>query len=353
MAYPLNDAAGHGTSSRKKDHVELCVGSDVAFRGKTTGLEHFELEHNALPEIDFEEVDTGITFLGRRCSMPLLISSMTGGYSEAERINNKLGEVCEQLGIPMGVGSQRQAMQSSQHLESFRAARRAAPSVPIFGNLGGAEVARQPDIAAIRRLGDMIQADAFAIHLNPLQELMQPEGNPHFRGVLDGIERLVKELEIPLIVKEVGAGLSAGVVRRLLDAGVRYIDVAGAGGTSWSGVELLRRDDGMDDETFWDWGIPTSDAIRAARPLCESADATLIASGGIASPHDMALAIALGAHLAGSARPLLKRLLDDGPQALAAMLQTWQRQLRAMMFLTGSRTVADLRNATVRHPLRG
>lgn len=328
------------------------MGSDVAFRGKTTGLERFELEHNALPEMDFDEVDTGITFLGRRCSMPLLISSMTGGYAEAERINRELGEVCEQLGIPMGVGSQRQAMQNSQYLESFRAARHAAPSVPIFGNLGGAEVARQPDIAAIRRLGDMIQADAFAIHLNPLQELMQPEGNPHFRGVLEGIERLVKELEIPLIVKEVGAGLSAGVVRRLLDAGVRYIDVAGAGGTSWSGVELLRRDDGINDETFWDWGIPTSDAIRAARPLCEAAGGTLIASGGIASAHDMALAIALGAHLVGSARPLLKRLLDDGPEALAAMLRIWQRQLRAMMFLTGSRTVEDLRKTAV-HPLRG
>lgn len=345
---PQNDAEGNLTSSRKKDHVELCVGSDVTFRRKTTGLEHFEPEHNALPELDFEEVDTGILFLGRRCALPLLVSSMTGGYEEAERINRELGEVCEQVGIAMGVGSQRQAMQSSRHLESFRAARRAAPSVPVFGNLGGAEVARHPDIAAIRRLGDMIEADAFAIHLNPLQELMQPEGTPQFRGVLAGIERLVAELEIPLIVKEVGAGLSAGVIRRLLDAGVRHIDVAGAGGTSWSGVELLRRNGDADDGLFWDWGIPTADAVIDARPLCDAAEATLIASGGITSPRDMAVAIALGAHLAGSARILLKRLLDDGQAALAGMLETWQRQFRAMMFLTGSRTVAELRTVPLR-----
>lgn len=345
---PQNDPGERTTPSRKKDHVDLCVGSDVTFRGKSTGLERFELEHDALPELDLEEVDTTVTFLGKTCSMPLLISSMTGGYPEAERINRELAEVCESLRIPMGVGSQRQAMENSEHLESFRAARRAAPSIPIFGNLGGAEVARNPDVAAVARLADMIRADALAIHLNPLQELMQPEGNPNFRGVLEGIEKLVRELEIPLIVKEVGAGLSAAVVRRLLDAGVRHIDVAGAGGTSWSGVELLRRSDGAADETFWDWGIPTADALIAARPLCQSAGATLIGSGGIASPRDMAIAIALGAHITGSARVLLKQLLDGGSESLAALLTVWKRQLRGMMFLTGSRTVEDLRNARLR-----
>ncbi len=345
---PQKDREGEQTASRKRDHVDLCVGSDVAFRGKRTGLERFELEHTALPEINLDEVGTEVSFLGKTCSMPLLVSSMTGGYPEAERINRQLGEVCETLRIPMGVGSQRQAMENAEHLESFRAARRAAPSIPIFGNLGGAEVARNPDIATIRRLGELIEADAFAIHLNPLQELMQPEGNPNFRGVLEGIERLVRELEIPLIVKEVGAGLSGGVVRRLLDAGVRYVDVAGAGGTSWSGVELLRRSDGADDEAFWDWGIPTADAVVAARPLCENAGAILIASGGITSPRDLGIAIALGAHLAGSARILLKRLLDSGAEGLVQTIQLWQRQLRGMMFLTGSRTVEQLRNAPLR-----
>lgn len=341
-------SAGGQTSSRKKDHVELCVGSDVAFRAKSTGFERFELEHNALPEIDLDEVDTSVEFLGRRCSMPLLVSSMTGGYAEAERINRELGEVCESLRIPMGVGSQRQAIESSQHLESFRAARRAAPSIPIFGNLGGAEVARNPDIDAVRRLGDLVEADAFAIHLNPLQELMQPEGNPSFKGVLAGIERLAHAISIPLIVKEVGAGLSADVIRRLLDAGIRYVDVAGAGGTSWAGVELLRRSDGASDDQFWDWGIPTADAVIEARPLCEERGATLIASGGITGPRESAIAIALGANMVGAARPLLKSLLDDGQNALEEKITLWRRHLRGMMFLTGSRTVADLREARLR-----
>lgn len=340
------------TSSRKKDHVELCVGSDVTFQRKSTGLQQYELEHNALPEIDLEEVDTSVGFLNKSCSMPLLISSMTGGYEEAERINRELGEVCEELRIPMGVGSQRQALESSRHLESFRSARSAAPSIPLFGNLGGAEVAKNPDIAAIRRLGDLIEADAFAIHLNPLQELMQPEGTPSFRGVLDGIERLVKEIEIPLIVKEVGAGLSAGVVRRLLDVGVGIIDVAGAGGTSWAGVELLRGNDDDEDLTFWDWGIPTADAISDSRLICEEGNATLIASGGISGPRDIAVAIALGAHMTGSARTLLKVLLEEGQPALIALLRKWQRHLRGMMFLTGSRTIDELRNAPLRKKAR-
>jgi isopentenyl-diphosphate delta-isomerase len=345
---PQENTEGHRTSSRKKDHVDLCVGSDVSFRRKRTGLEEYELEHDALPELDLAEVDTSVEFLGRHCSMPLLISSMTGGYDEAERINRKLGEVCQTIGIPMGIGSQRQALQNGRYIESFRAARRAAPSVPIFGNLGGAEIAREAAIDDIRRLVDMIEADAFAIHLNPLQELMQPEGNPSFRGVLAGIERLARELEVPLIVKEVGAGLSAGVVGRLIDAGVRHIDVAGAGGTSWSGVELMRRGE-EEIDPFWDWGIPTADAVIAARPLCERAGATLIASGGLGGGRDIAVAIALGAHMTGSARILLRTLVEEGQGALAEMLGRWGRTLRGMMFLSGSRTVADLRNARLLH----
>lgn len=335
------------TSSRKRDHVELCVERDVTFRGKTSHLELYELEHCALPELDFEEVDPSVEFLGRRCSMPVLISSMTGGYSDAERINRELAEVCEALRIPMGVGSQRQALESSAQHESFRVARRSAPSIAIFGNIGGAEIARTADVDAVRRLAELIDADGFAIHLNPLQELMQSEGNPQFRGVLEGITRLARGLGLPLIVKEVGAGLSGSVVRRLLDAGVAYIDVAGAGGTSWSGVEILRRSDGLDDESFWDWGIPTADALIAARPLCDEAHATLIASGGIATARDAAVAIGLGAHMVGAARPFLKRLVEDGPDALRTTLELWRRHLRAAMFLTGSRTVAELRRAPV------
>jgi isopentenyl-diphosphate delta-isomerase len=277
-----------------------------------------------------------------------MISSMSGGYMEAESINRQLGEICESLRIPMGVGSQRQAIESDAYLESFRAARQGAPTIPLFGNIGGAEVARSPAISSLQRLVDLIEADGFAIHLNPLQELMQPEGSPSFRGVLAGIERLARELGVPLIVKEVGAGLSADVVRRLLDARVTNIQVAGAGGTSWSGVELLRREDGDDDSAFWDWGIPTADAIIEARSLCEERGATLIASGGIGSARDIAISIALGADMAGSARPLLKVLTEQGPEGLHSLLTLWQRQLRGMMFLTGSADIGQLKQAKLR-----
>ena len=333
------------TSSRKRDHVELCVGEDVAFHTKTTGLEKYALLHNALPELDFCEVDTAVEFLGKPCGMPLLISSMTGGYDDAAIINQQLAQVCQSLQIPMGVGSQRQAIEDDSQLESFRAARRGGPTIPLFGNLGGAEIVGHQGVETVRRLAELIDADGFAIHLNPLQELMQPEGNPNYRGVLAGIERLVRQLGLPIIVKEVGAGLSADTVRRLLDVGVRIIDVAGAGGTSWAGVELMRRSDANHYADFWDWGMPTADAVRAARPLCDAAQATLIASGGIASPRDVATSIALGAHLCAAARPMLKMLREQGEQALEAMLLRWQHGLRCMMFLSGSKTIADLRNA--------
>jgi isopentenyl-diphosphate delta-isomerase len=336
------------TSSRKKSHIDLCLDEEVRHRVKRSGLERYELLHNALPEIDLDEVDTRIEFLGRTLTMPLIINSMTGGYEEAERINRELAETCEAEGLALGLGSQRQALESTTHHESWRAARKAAPSIPIFGNIGAPEIARGVSTDAIVRLVDMIEADGFAIHLNPLQELMQPEGTPRFRGVLDGIARLVGELPVPVIVKEVGAGLSADVVRRLLDVGVRHIDISGAGGTSWSGVELLRSDERERDDIFWDWGIPTAEAIMEARALCETAGATLIASGGIAESRDIPIALALGAHAVASARPMLTALRDGGVDGLRGLVATWRRHLRYAMFLTGSIDVAALRRVSVR-----
>jgi len=336
------------TAGRKRQHVEFVVGRDVGFRKKTTGLERFDFVHNALPELDYDDIDTAQEFLGVICSMPVLVSSMTGGYAEAESINRALGEACEQCGIPMGVGSQRQALEDSRYLDSFRVARSAAPSIPLFGNIGAAELTRGDAVESVRRLADLIDANGFAVHLNPLQELLQPEGTPKFRAVLSSIERLNAQLGLPVIVKEVGAGLSSHVVRRLLDVGVRIIDVAGAGGTSWAGVELLRReeDESLENE-FWDWGIPTSDAVAAARPLCEEHGAMLIASGGVASPHDAAISIALGAHFVGIARPVLAMLVSKGQSGVMAMLDAWQRVLRQIMFLTGSASIDELRWATL------
>lgn len=333
-----------GTVARKAQHVDLVVRKNVTFRSKSTGLDAWEFVHNALPEIDLTDVDTSTTFLHHALRAPLMVSCMTGGYAGALRINRDIATACGHAGIAMGVGSQRQALEDSTYHRTFAAAREAAPGIPIVGNIGAAEVATMRDAIAVLRLIELITADAFAVHLNPLQELLQPEGTPHFRGVLDGIALLVKELPVPVIVKEIGAGLSPDVVRRLLDAGVRYIDVAGAGGTSWAGVELLRESGTYSADTFWDWGIPTATAVREAAALrTPELPFTLIASGGITSAMDVARSIALGADLAASARPMLKELKRGGRPALERMLDGWIRDLRGIMFLTGARSIADLR----------
>jgi isopentenyl-diphosphate Delta-isomerase len=214
------------TTTRKKEHVQVTLTRDVGFRSKTSGLEAFEFIHNALPELNLSEIDTSVKFLEHTLALPCMVSCMTGGYDDAGRINRILAEACETLRIGMGVGSQRQAMESSQFHKTFSVVRNAAPSIPIVGNIGAAEVARMTDLDDMKRLVDLIQANAFVVHLNPLQEFLQPEGTPEFRGVLQGIERLVLGLSVPVIVKEIGAGLSKDVAHRLLNVGVRHLDVA-------------------------------------------------------------------------------------------------------------------------------
>ncbi|HTY09495.1 MAG TPA: type 2 isopentenyl-diphosphate Delta-isomerase [Bacteroidota bacterium] len=338
------------TSSRKKDHVLLTVSRDVAFRGKTTGFENWEFVHNALPEIDFSEISTDTIFLSKRLSFPFMISSMTGGYADAKRINKNLAEVCEEHSVAMGVGSQRQALEDSTYHSSFSIAREAAPTIPIVGNIGGAEVAKLADPSPVQRLADLIRADAFAVHLNPLQEFLQPEGNPSFRGVLRGIEKLVRGLSIPVIVKEIGAGISKDVAQRLVNAGVTIIDVAGAGGTSWAGVEILRRKNGEADDLFWDWGIPTSEALRQVAALKGTPSRfTVIASGGITNGLEAAKAVALGADLVASARPMLKVLMASGKKGLSRSLEKWIKDFKGTMFLTGAPTLQQLRSAPLVH----
>ena len=334
------------TVSRKKQHVDITLKQHVDFKGKSTGLDELEFVHNALTELDLAEVDARVQFLGKTLSVPLMVSSMTGGYADAEGINRSLGEVCEEMGIAIGVGSQRQALENRQYHRTFSVVREVAPSVPVVGNIGGAEVARMKTPDDARRLVDLIRADAFTVHLNPLQEFLQPEGDTRFRGVLAGIAMLVKGLSIPVIVKEIGAGISAAVSRRLLEIGVRYIDVAGAGGTSWAGVEALRSSERESASRFWDWGIPTAVAVRdTAKLKSMTRRFTLIASGGIRSGSDAAKCIALGADLAASARPMIVEVSRGGTKTLRALLDTWARELRGIMFLTGSRTISDLQRA--------
>jgi isopentenyl-diphosphate delta-isomerase len=345
------------TSSRKQQHVELTVTQDVNFRTKTAGFERWEFLHNALPEMNFSEVDTSLEFLGKKMALPLIISSMTGGYGDAARINRQLAEVCREKKIGMGVGSQRQALENTDFHRSYSIVRETAPEIPIIGNIGAAEVARLRDVSSILKLSDMIHADAFAVHLNPLQELLQPEGSPDFAGVLKGIELLVNNLRLPIIVKEIGAGISANVARRLLNAGVTFIDVAGAGGTSWAGVEILRRNKRVSGKQtpkkvtagdfstqFWDWGIPTVDALRQVCSLKQQHPSLkVIASGGIHNGLDVAKSIAFGADLAGMARPMLLALESGGIRGLDQLVSKIEMELKGAMFLTGSKSLQDLK----------
>jgi len=334
------------TTSRKRDHVELTVKKDVAFKMKTSGFEEWEFVHNALPEINLSDVDPSTMFLGKKLSFPFMVSCMTGGYPEAEKINRQLAEVCEEYHLAMGVGSQRQAIENTTYHRSFSIVRSAAPSIPIIGNIGAPEVAVLKDISSIQRLAELIIADAFAVHLNPLQEFLQPEGNTNFRGVLNGIEKLVKGLSIPVIVKEIGAGISFDVAQRLTDVGVRVIDVAGAGGTSWAGVEILRRADNkkVDWNPFWDWGIRTTDALQEVVPLKRNIlpSLTIISSGGISNGIDCAKSIALGADMTASARPMLKALMNGGKKELREKIDQLLLEFKGAMFLTGTSSIEKL-----------
>jgi isopentenyl-diphosphate delta-isomerase len=309
--------------------------------------------HNALPELNFSDIDPSTTFLGRHLDLPFMVSCMTGGYAEALRINRGLAELCAARGIAMGVGSQRQALEDTRFHRSFAVVREVAPGIPVVGNIGAAEVAMMTGPAAALSLVALVRADALAVHLNPVQELLQPEGTPAFRGVLKGIAMLVRELPVPIIVKEIGAGISGDVARRLLDAGVHYIDVAGAGGTSWAGVEILRRRDRRAAASLWDWGIPTADAVREVAALRhENPSLHVIASGGIATGLDAAKCFALGADLVASARPVLQALARGGAAGAHRFMDAWVLELKSAMFLTGARTLTDLQSVPLRRTLR-
>jgi isopentenyl-diphosphate delta-isomerase len=337
------------TTSRKQQHVELVLQKNVRFKQKTTGFERFSFVHNALPELSLSEIDTSVEFLHKRLRLPLIVSSMTGGYKGAEAINRDLATVCAEKGLAMGVGSQRQALENDRFHSTYRVVREAAPEIPVIANIGAAQVALLRSADEVKPLLEMVRADALAVHLNPLQELLQPEGQPDFRGVLQGIGMLTKALAVPVIVKEIGTGISQQVARRLFDAGVRYIDVAGAGGTSWAGVEALRSHERPFAERFWDWGIPTADALRAVSALRKEGHVlTIIGSGGVESGRDVALCIALGADVAASARPLLQSLSRGGIASLRSTIAAWEKELRSIMFLTGSRTLRDLQAAPLR-----
>jgi isopentenyl-diphosphate delta-isomerase len=329
-------------SSRKKEHLELCLNSDVSFRDKTNGFEHYDFEHYAITEVDISKINFRTKFLNKKINLPFLISCMTGGASEAENINAQLAVVAEELNIPIGVGSQRALLDEKVGKRSYNIIRKNAPSVPILSNIGAAEVVRYNSIDPFRKMIDMIEADGLVIHVNPLQELLQMDEQPNFKGLIKKIKKLIKEIDVPIIIKEVGAGISAQVAAKLLDAGASGIDVAGAGGTSWAGVEILRKQL-SGKSSYLDWGLPTSYCIKEVAKLKKKFKFFLIGSGGINSGTEAAKAFALGADVVASARIILKELDKNGIDGTKSLIQTWFDTIRNVMFLTGSQTFKEFK----------
>ena len=329
------------TAKRKREHLKLCLTDDVKFKSKTNGFDHYEFVHYALTEIEIDKINFETNFFKKKINYPFLISCMTGGTSEAENINAKLAIAAEELKIPIGVGSQRQALESNMYSDSYKAIRKNAPTVPVLGNIGAAQIVKLKKLEAVQSLVNQIEADAMVIHLNPLQELLQKEGEPNFKGLLEKIRKLVKILEVPIVVKEVGAGISREVSKKLLEVGVQGIDVAGAGGTSWAGVEMLRMKNQKDME-LWDWGIPTAYCIYDVHKLKKNCKFILIGSGGINSAMDAVKAIALGADLFASARVILQTLNKSGIEGVKNLIESWFEFIKSVMFLTGSQSLSDL-----------
>ncbi|MBW5447809.1 type 2 isopentenyl-diphosphate Delta-isomerase [Cohnella sp. CFH 77786] len=339
------------TARRKAEHIRICLEESVQGRGVTTGFEDYRLRHSALPEMAFADVSLETSFLGRRLRTPLLISSMTGGTGETGQVNRRLAEAAEARGWAMGLGSLRAALEREELAATFDV-RREAPSALIFANLGGVQLNYGVGPDDCLRAVHMAQADALVFHFNALQEVFQPGGNTDFRGLYGRLEEVCRRLTVPVGVKEVGWGIDGATARRLSDAGVAFIDAAGAGGTSWSQVEKHRQTDPLlrvAAEAFEGWGIPTADCVREIR--AELPDVPLIASGGLASGVDAAKALALGADLAGFGRSLLREAATGGD--LHGKLERVELELRIAMFASGTRKVADLRSPGTLRQING
>ena len=332
------------TQTRKADHIRICLDEDVQFHGVTNGLEYYRFTHCCLPELNRSEIDIGTTFLGKSLGAPLLISSMTGGTQQAKTINVRLAEVAQHYKLAMGVGSQRVAVENPQVADTF-AVRSHAPDILLFANLGAVQLNYSYGLDECLRVIDLCQADALILHLNPLQECIQPNGDTNFRGLIDKISDLCSKLPVPVVVKEVGNGISAAMGQKLLDAGVTAIDVAGAGGTSWAKVESERALNSHQHRlglTFANWGLPTAECITSIREIAP--DIPLIASGGLRNGLDVAKAIALGADISGLAWPFLQAAAESG-DAVDALAQLLIAEITTVLFCTGNATLSQLKSS--------
>jgi len=338
---------------RKLDGLKVPLNKEVQAKTTSTYLEYVQLVHNALPELNFDEIDTSTTFLNHKFAAPLIIDSMTGGTPEAAKINERLAETAEELGLGMGLGSQRAGLKSKELAETYSIAREHAPNTFLIANIGGAQLAKGLTIDEAKQIIDMINANALVVHLNPLQELIQPEGEPQFKGVYQKIADLVKSLSVPVIVKEVGAGISKEVAFKLQLIGVNAINVAGSGGTSWAGVEKLRAESMGDElkvhlgEMFWDWGIPTAASLIEVK---KAVQLPLVASGGLRNGLEVAKCLTIGADMCAMAFPFLKQAAVS-KEAVMQFANLLLNELKSTMYLVGAKDVKALKAS--RHVLTG
>jgi isopentenyl-diphosphate delta-isomerase len=338
------------TQQRKKEHLELCLDTESVSSPSSTGLEAYRFIHNALPELDIDEIDISTTFLDKRLSAPVLISSMTGGFDLARKVNRNLAAAAQMLGLAMGVGSQRVAIEEPSATTSFQV-RDIAPDILLLGNLGAVQLNYGYGIEQCRRAVAMIDADGLIFHLNVLQEAVQPEGNRNFKGLTAKIAAVCKDLAVPVVAKEVGNGISVDVAVRLHRAGVRAIDIAGKGGTSWSAVEAQRaaKMGRRADAAFADWGIPTEEALISVRKALPNVQ--LVASGGIRSGLDIAKSIALGADIAALGQPLLSAALESADKVVE-FLAGVIHELKVSMLCLGAKDLRALRQAPLMRTFR-
>lgn len=329
-------------AQRKLDHIAISLSAAADFQTVRPGFDAYHFLHLALPELDLDAIDLSCEFLGHRLQAPILIASMTGGVEKASVINRNLAIAAERLGLAMGLGSQRITVTHPETLASFQV-RDVAPHVPLFGNLGAVQLNYGFGPAEVHGLVEAVGADGLFLHLNPLQEAVQPEGDRNFAGLIAKIRQLCQSVPFPILAKETGCGLAGDTAATLIDCGIKAIDVSGAGGTSWSRIEGARYPAGEGQalgEVFGEWGIPTALSLRLVRERCPAVP--LIASGGLRDGITAAKALALGANLVSLAKPLLAPALES-PEAVISVLEAWMAQLKVAMFCIGAGSIEALR----------
>lgn len=329
---PQSDSKKSLIEERKIKHIELARHDDSQM--SFSPFDSYDLPYYALPEINLSDVDSSVELCGKKLSQPLIIASMTGGALHAETINAHLARAAQEAHVAMGVGSQRIMLKEKTAINSFKIARKNAPDACIFSNIGAVQLNYGVTVDDVRTIIDAVESDALYVHLNPLQEALQPEGDTNFEGLLKKLALLIAQLDIPVFIKEVGHGINGEIAEELVSIGVSGIDVAGTGGTSWSWIEAKRGDSRHFQEWFKEYGVPTDIAIQECTDICEEYGVTLIASGGVRSPIDGLKALFMGADYYSAAQPFLEAALESD-EAVLRILKEWEKGLKVAMFTAG------------------